>query len=534
MRRNALLFLVLFGALARLSIASPPEGSAAAITAAQLRDYVSYIASDEMEGRDTPSRGLDTTAGFLATMASRAGLRGGGDDGSFFQRIALRRERIDAAGSRAAVGGQEFRYGDDFLASAHPGTAAGPLVYVGDGWVVKAKNRDAYQGVDVRGKIMLAFAPRGLPPGVTTQDMSGPEGEAWENPRGYATRHGATGIIWIPDFQTFAQWAQQRRLVEREETVVDRLEPRDAEGPPAITASAPLLEAIFRGEAQNAGQIFARGTSNDPGAAFDLQAGKKASFTVAMATRWLRTQNVVAILDGSDPVLKGEYVALGAHYDHVGVRANGTGDTVFNGADDDGSGTAAILAIAEAFARGPRPKRSLLFVWHAGEEQGLWGSDYFTRFPTVPLDRIVAQLNIDMIGRSRREDDANPANRRLTGPDEIYVIGSKRMSTELGQLSEAVNNATQKLRFNYRYDDPNDPERLFFRSDHFNYARKGIPIIFYFDGVHEDYHRVSDSADKLDYQKMEKVTQTIYATAWEIAERPERPRVDQPLVLPGR
>src|SRR5262249_39696753 len=162
----------------------------------------------------------------------------------------------------------------------------------------------------------------------------------------------------------------------------------------------------------------------------------------------------------------------------------------------DGSGTTAILAMAEAFAHGPRPKRSLLFVWHCGEEKGLWGSTYFTRFPTLPLDRVVAQLNIDMIGRSRLPDDKNPANGSLSGPNEIYVIGSKMMSTELGELSERVNQGYLHLTFNYRYDDPNDPNRFFFRSDHYNYAQKGIPIIFYFDGVHADYHRPSDSVEK--------------------------------------
>ncbi len=186
--------------------------------------------------------------------------------------------------------------------------------------------------------------------------------------------------------------------------------------------------------------------------------------------------------------------------------------------------------MAETAARlKPRPKRSLLFVWHAGEEHGLWGSAYYTQHPTVPLDRIVAQLNVDMIGRSRAADDNNPENKLLTGPNEVYVIGSKMMSSSLAELSERVNNGYLKVSFNYHYDDPDDASRLFFRSDHYNYAKKGIPIIFYFSGLHEDYHQPSDSIEKIDFTKMERVTRTIYATALALADSPSRPKVDREL-----
>jgi Zn-dependent M28 family amino/carboxypeptidase len=188
------------------------------------------------------------------------------------------------------------------------------------------------------------------------------------------------------------------------------------------------------------------------------------------------------------------------------------------------------MAIAEALQKAERrPRRSALFVWHMGEEKGLWGSNYFTSFPTVPIERIVAQLNIDMIGRSRAQGDTNPRNRDLSGPDEVYVIGSKMMSSELGELSEAVNNEYLKLVYNYKYDDPRDPERFFYRSDHIHYARKGIPIIFYFTGVHEDYHQPGDEVSKIDFGKFQKITRSIFATFWEIAEMSTRLKVDREL-----
>jgi Zn-dependent M28 family amino/carboxypeptidase len=286
---------------------------------------------------------------------------------------------------------------------------------------------------------------------------------------------------------------------------------------------------LFQGEQQNATTIFNRGAAGEPLEPFDLSANKKVSFTVAVKSEPATTQNVVAVLEGGDRALKNEYVAIGAHYDHVGVGKAVAGDSIYNGADDDGSGTVAVLAMAEAFASGQRPKRSILLVWHTGEEQGLWGSKYITAHPVIPLNQIIAQLNIDMIGRSQQESNSHADNEELSGPNEIYVIGSTMMSTELGVLSEKVNKSYLNLDFNYKYDDLKDPNQFFYRSDHFNYAQKGVPIIFYFDGLHQDYHQPSDSVEKIDFQKMEKVTRTIYATAWELANLAKRPAVDKAL-----
>jgi Zn-dependent M28 family amino/carboxypeptidase len=299
---------------------------------------------------------------------------------------------------------------------------------------------------------------------------------------------------------------------------------------PTIVVSPRVANFLFQGERRNATSLFDAIYSNSLPESFALNADKKLTLKVKIKSDSLSTQNVVAIFEGSDPVLKNEYVAMGAHYDHVGIGIPVNGDAIYNGADDDGSGTTALLAMAEALAKAPqRPKRSVLFVWHAGEEKGLWGSRYFTDNPTVPLDKVVTQLNIDMIGRSKKEGDLGLLNKDLTGPNAIYVIGSRMMSTELGELVTNVNQQYLNLTYDYRYDDPNDPNRFFFRSDHFNYARKGIPIAFFFDGEHEDYHRPGDSVDKIDFQKMEKVARTIYLTLWEVANRPLRPIVDKQL-----
>jgi hypothetical protein len=501
------------------------------ISAAQLRSYLSFIASDEMEGRDTPSRGLDTTAKFIAMNLERWGLKPAGDNGTFFQRIALRRDALDGPRSTAEINGQKFNFGEDFIPNAVGATLNAPLVYVGHGWLIKSKSIDSYQGIDVKDKVVVVYG-EGMPKGITRADLTGKVGEDWASPALYAQRNGAKGVLAIPDYAMLLRWEQTR---QRASTSAGRAFPEkfmNQSGPaiPLIWLSLRMATTLFQGEKSDASTLLNRGLSGEPVAPFELSANKKVSFTITVKSDAPPTQNVVAVWEGGDPVLKNEYVALGAHYDHVGLCAPNAADPICNGADDDGSGTTALLAMAEALSRAPqKPKRSILFVWHCGEEKGLWGSRYFTDYPTIPLDRIVTQINLDMIGRSKKEGDANTRNANLTGPNQIYLIGSTMMSTELGAVTESVNKSYLNLQYDLRYDDPADPNRFFSRSDHYNYARKGIPIIFFFDGVHEDYHRPGDEPQKIDYEKMERVTRTIYMTMWEVANLAVRPKVDKPL-----
>ncbi|MFZ4793753.1 MAG: M20/M25/M40 family metallo-hydrolase, partial [Blastocatellia bacterium] len=491
---------------------------------AQLRDYLYFVASDEMEGRDTPSRGLDLTAKFIALNLSRWGFKPAGDGGTFFQKIPLQSQRLLVAETMASLNGQKMTLGTDFIARAVSGDASGPLVFVGHGLQLKSKSLDPYQGIEVRDKLMVVI--EGMPKGVGRNDLRGKVGVDYETAESYARKNGAKGIVTIPTF-TLRFWDRihQQTISANRATLVNST-PATI---PTIVASEKIAQQLFAGEKLDYETLKKQITDGQIGASFDLTAAKQLNFAVKASTDPLSTQNVIAVLEGSDPTLRSEYVAVGAHYDHVGVgNPDQNGDKIFNGADDDGSGTVAVLAIAEALARGPKPKRSVILIWHTGEEKGLWGSEWFVEHPTVPLNQIVAQLNIDMIGRSRKAGDTDSRNANLTGPDEIYVIGSKMMSSDLGALSEKVNQSYLKLQFNYKYDDPNDTERFFFRSDHYNYAKKGIPIIFYFDGVHADYHRQSDHPDKIDYDKMEKVTRTVFASLWKLASGP-RPKVDRQL-----
>jgi Zn-dependent M28 family amino/carboxypeptidase len=504
------------------------------INAEQMRAYLSFIASDEMEGRDTPSRGLDTTAKFLALNLSRWGFKPAGDDGTFFQKIALRRDAIDGAKSSAEIDGQKFSFGEDFLPNAVQATLQGPLVFAGNGWMIKSRNLNPYEGVDVKGKIIVVMGQPfpGLPRGVTRTELAGRQGVDWSSPAVYAQQNGAKGILTIGDPQTLQNWEQIRaRATQGGRLTVEKFTTQqNAPAVPNVLMSMNMATALLKGEKFEAAALVSKFNAGEALPTFELSSGKNVNVNIAVKNERPMTQNVVAVWEGSDPNLKNEYVAVGAHYDHVGICAPASADPICNGADDDGSGTTAMLAMAEALARAKqRPKRSVLFVWHCGEEKGLWGSRYFAENPTVPLDRIVTQLNMDMIGRSKKDGDTNPRNQTLSGPNTVYVIGSKMMSTELGELSEKVNTSYLNLQYDYKYDDPADPNRFFFRSDHINYARKGIPIIFFFDGVHEDYHRAGDEPQKIDYEKMQRVTRTVYVTLWEIAIRPTRPKVDKQL-----
>ena len=541
MRKHLLILTILLSfvvpgaALAKepsVEISAAERMMAEAITAEQLSDYLHFIASDAMGGRDTPSSGLDITAQFIALNLKKWGFKPAGDDGSFFQKMTVRKESIDASKMAFEIGDTKYAYTEDFFRAGGKGMATARMVFGKDGWMVKSKGIDAFKGVDVKDKIVVLYsdkAARSLAPpqpeGVTDDDLKGEKGVDWADPMTNAKMNGAKGIIIVasPQYESF--WARLKGFLGRGGMSIDGLGrgrgggDSDEDLLPSILVNKKVASAIFEG---------GTGDQNSE-TAFEID--KTATMSTASGVTKIPTQNVVAIWEGRDPKLKEEMVAIGAHYDHEGIKPDANGeDKIWNGADDDGSGTVGVLAIAEALAKAKtRPKRSVLFVWHAGEEKGLLGAQYFNKYPTVNIKNVVAQLNIDMIGRSKKAGDTNPKNKDLSGDNEVYVIGSEMMSSTLGAVTKGTNDSYLKMNYNYKYDDPKDPNRFFFRSDHFMYAQNGIPIVFWFTGVHEDYHQASDSPDKIDYKKMETIARTIFLTLWEITELKERPAVDKQL-----
>jgi Zn-dependent M28 family amino/carboxypeptidase len=494
----------------------------------ELKRHLSFLASPELGGRFTLSSGNRIAARYLASQLEAYGYRGAMPDGSFFQKIPFVTRELEKNSSKILLGSErtEFSYGDDFvnrnLAALPPATdAEGSLVFVGYGISSPENGHDDYAGLDAKGKIVvsaLVGTPKSLAGNVAVT----------ERRTQAAAAHGAVAILYLPDENMTQGWEQLRAFVKNQSRPSARVKRPQAEDPaaakpiPALILSPTMAErtlATFKLSFQNVREATRKGESLTPATS---DAACRIQLSGSEGVEY--GQNVVGVLEGRDPVLKKEYVVLSAHYDHL--KANG--NVIFPGADDDGSGTSAVLEIARAFAQGERPKRSTLVLFNTGEEMGLIGSAYFTdQEPLVPLKSIVADFNIDMIGRSRPPGDTNPQNARLTDKDGVYLIGPDKHSTELFELSEQTNREVTKLKFDYTYNDENDPERLFYRSDHWNFGKNGIPIIFYFSGLHADYHAATDTVEKIDFEKMARIAKLVYATAWRTANRDRRFKLDK-------
>jgi Zn-dependent M28 family amino/carboxypeptidase len=323
--------------------------------------------------------------------------------------------------------------------------------------------------------------------------------------------------------------------------------PQTCPSVPAITGGLTMTNAIFNNEKVSAPQIFYAAGSNAKQESFELTAEKKLSLKVAVKSEKNHGENVVGILEGGDPVLKSEYVVMSAHLDHIGLSApQADGHNVNNGADDDGSGSAGLLAVAHSYAEGAakgiRPKRSIIFLWNAGEEKGLWGSQYFNEYPPVDLSKVVADLNMDMIGRTKGPNYSDPDRQHvLVNPGEVLVVGPNISSDDLEKTIETVNGSYQKLTLNHFYDvtKPDDThdnlgpqpngQRIFYRSDHYNFAKMGIPIAFLTVGLHPDYHRPTDTPEKIDYHEMQVISKTIAAVGWVLGTQAGHPQLKKDL-----
>jgi Zn-dependent M28 family amino/carboxypeptidase len=507
-----------------------PEGVRAAadrITADQLAQDLDYLASDALLGRNTPSPGFDTAAEYIAKRLERAGLKPLGDSGTFFQHYVMRESHVDTAAAYLEVGEVKFRFGDHFVirSFAGPVTGALPVVYVGHGWTVPGRDIDPYAGVDVKGKIVLAHGPRALPKGVVIQQI-GRITVGANTPFVEAARRGAAGIIFIPQTSAFANWAQ----MQGQNTVARELEPRvpSAYAAPSVTSvllAQKATEGLLAGERVEGGELIALGDRQEYPPSFQLKKSITLHVPIASTTDH-RPYNVVALMEGNDPVLKDEYITIESHLDGaVGTRTV-DGDGVYNSADDNASGSSANLAIAERIMTGPRPKRSLIFIWDSGEERGLWGTRYFVHRPPVPLERIVAHVNIDMIGANRAPGSPDAEAAGATGPHEVYLIGPGVLSGQTDTLLERTNREYLNLRFN-RDHDRADSEFFYPRTDAGPFLERGILTIGFTTGMHARYHAPSDEARYLDSKKMEAIARTVFVAAWMLADSTARPHIDR-------
>src|SRR6266704_2209773 len=472
--------LRLASALAAQSPASI-ERAVGAITPQDIRRRIGILADDSMRGRDTPSPELEQVATYIAAEFGRFGLRPGGDNGGYVQRYRILRRQVDTSQSFLAVGGGPR------VVTLKPGVDVN-LIRLGQPLPIQ----------DVNGPGVAEFASataQGIQVDVPTFRA--------------ALQAGAVGMLIISD-RSDAQWQSRlSRILDPGPAIVGE--------PAPDTSVVPALVEIRDATA-------ARALGIEP-AALRAESARRArrldavQLTLRVKQRVVSqasAPNVIGVLEGSDPRLRREYVFFTAHMDHVGVAGpRGTGgcqpkgaDSICNGADDDASGTTAVIENAGAFSRlEPRPKRSLVFMTVSGEEKGLWGSQFFSEHPIVPLADAVADLNIDMVGRNWK--------------DRIVVIGKEH--SDLGATLDRVAAAHPELHMT-PIDDLWPQENFYFRSDHYNFARKGVPILFFFNGTHADYHQVTDSPDKIDAEKESRIVKLVFYLGLELANAAQRPK----------
>ena len=504
------------------------RGGAASITEPDLKEWLTYLSSDELQGRATHTEGLGLAAGYIAAHLAQWGVKPAGDRGGYLQTVKVLGVKAASKSSVTVdVNGQRrtFKDGEGITFPRPMGgkqtVEASQIVFAGYGMQIPEASLDDYAEGSPKGKLVVYLGgqgPAAMPQeafrllrarGRKAVEMGaiaaiGPVGGFGRGRGGDGAGRGAAagdGRQAATDFDTVQKY--------------------DAPVAPQLTAQDDFFEFLFSGSDVKYAELKEKAAKREPLPRFALK-GAKVTVDVDVAYEVVRTRltnNVVGIVEGSDPVLKETYVAYGAHYDHNGFNdlARPGEDMIYNGADDDGSGTVAIMAIARAYALGPKPKRSILFVWHAGEETGLLGSKYMADYPVVGnIDKIVTQLNIDMIGRNQADD---PANANM-----VNVVGADRISTELHNINEEANSSLSKpLTLDYALNDPADPLSIYTRSDHYSYAAKGIPIVFYFTGMHPDYHRPTDTVDKIIFDKVRRVAQLAFETGNRIANSQKAP-----------
>ncbi len=495
----------------------------ATITAADAQALLLTLTSDAFGGRETGEEGQRKAADFIADQFKSMGLPPSADNSTYFQKIFLQKEPWKDLAVNA--GETTFQDRSDYYAfptfnPSLPPTAIKEVVFVGYG--IQEPGFDNYAGADVRGKAVIFY-----------------DGE----PLDTAGRSVITGSLnrsqWAIDWRRKVRLAKEKGAVlclivdpvlavnvqkNRRDLGAGRWTPTTSD-PEAVKND--YVNSLFVTPEMAATLMGKKASKMEEARLALLYKGKykpvatKTNLAVTMQKDLQRLEgsNVVGFIEGTDPALKNEYVIITAHYDHLGQ----VDSVIYYGADDNASGTSAVIEIAQAFAearkQGVGPKRSVVCMLVSGEEKGLLGSRFYVNFPLFPLKSTIANINIDMIGRVDAEHAANP--------DYVYVIGSDRMSTDLHNINEEANNTYTKLTLDYRFNDPGDPNHFYERSDHYNFALQGIPAIFYFNGTHPDYHKPTDTPDKINFDALAKRAQLAFYTAWELANRPGKLVIDK-------
>ncbi len=509
------------------------------ITERSLRATLTFLASDELEGRETTYRGQKLAALYISSYFQQLGLKPIGDSGTYLQHFNVEVTRpgknLSIAVKRASGETETYdKLTTQFLVfprGLKSSSVSGSLAFVGYGISSPDTeyNYNDYENIDVKGKIvlMMGYEPQekdsmSIFNGIQQTKFSFSGGRGLQLKERIAHEHGAAGILYMPEVGDHPTVAALARFLgdflSKGTMALPDSGSQQSPSLPVFIITKAVANELLQPSGKTIDELHAKIDEKLKPASFDVP-GTAVTLNLDLKKELVQTENAVGFLEGSDPVLKKEVLVFTAHYDHLGIGSDGA---IYHGADDDGSGTTAVLEIAKAFAANPeRPKRSILFMTVTGEEKGLLGSLYYTNHPIIPLEETVADLNTDMIGRVDPNHEGSPDSSHY-----VYVIGADKLSPELRATLERANRETVNFNLDYKYDDPNDPEQFYRRSDHFNFARKGIPIAFFFSGVHKDYHRPTDTVEKINFGKMANTIRLIYMTGWDVANASHRPIVN--------
>jgi len=494
---SLVIFLALSFQLSAQQFDSTAWKYASTINEEELKEHLYVLASDEYEGRETGKKGQKMAMEYLINEFKSYGIK---DIKELDYKQVFPLLEQQSSGITLGIKGEVFQLNREFTFSPSViknQTIEGSAVFVGYG--IKDSAYNDYEGVEVKGKAVLFIED-------IADDLELSKDWSKKTRIELAKSLGAMAVFCYDQSTEESLIKYEHYFSKPKMKLVDDLK----ETTPVISLTQKPLEQFLAEGKLKLKKIEKKGLKKYDHfeVPFKIEINKP--------TEELTGENVIAFIEGTSK--KEEVLVITAHYDHIGMD----GDEVFNGADDDGTGTVTLIEIAEAFAQatkeGNGPKRSVLIMPVSGEEKGLLGSKYYTNHPLFPLENTVANLNIDMIGRydKNHENDSN----------YIYLIGSDKLSTGLHNLSEKVNDTYSKIGLDYTFNDKNDPNRFYYRSDHYNFAKNNIPVIFYFSGVHKDYHQPTDTVEKIDYKKTEKVARLVFLTAWEIANREERLVID--------
>ncbi|RBQ10276.1 M28 family peptidase [Pedobacter miscanthi] len=490
--------------------------------------HLSVLASDEYEGRETGTKGAWMAADYISNYFKSLGLKAP-VNGSYFQKIDL--VNVTLKESHLTVNGQPKEYQKDYLVSPTLISDKGftfstnDIVFIGYG--IKKDTYNDFAGTDIKGKVVMMFngGDPTLKPG-TKIDRAAYRATMEARAKYFAENNVKAIILIDPVVDRITESTKQALKNGRVMVKTNAaLEAQKQNETPRVSISVALANELFKASNTTVADLQKKIVDSQTPASQVLNVPFSAS--AAKTETPVRCENVLGYLEGSDPVLKKEVLILTGHYDHIGLQTDPNAkDKVNNGADDDGSGTTGVLLMAKAFTdakkAGKGSKRSILFMTVVGEEKGLWGSEWYSEHPVFPVENTIADLNTDMIGRTGEEYLGKPDSANY-----IYSVGSNMLSSDLGKLSEQVNATYTKMKLDYKYDDPKDPEQIYYRSDHYNFAKLGIPIIFYYDGMlQQDYHKPGDEVSKINFPLLSKRAKLTYFTAWELANRPKRPVVD--------